>query len=189
MGADVAGVKQGFLPASNEDAGGTERVSGVEKLQRGRRFASDCSVKRRPLDLPVVAVALKYWCQLVDFTVGEQRVLGDAKLGGLVFHHVDRVVQHALDDEVAQLAHHHVGAGKMPERDRERADVVVMAVGDGDGVDRSLADGVVERQGVAPLALGVGAGVHQQAAPVDLDVPSAGADARPGIEVAKFQGR
>ena len=59
-------------------------MSGVEKLQRGRRLASDCLVKRRPLDLPVVAVALKDWCQLVDFG-GEQRVLGDAQLGGLVF--------------------------------------------------------------------------------------------------------
>ena len=164
-------------------------MSCVEKLQRGRRLAGDRPVEGRPLNLAIVAVALKDWRQFVDLAMGEQRVLGDTKLGGLVFHHVDRIVQHALDDEVAQLAHHHVGAGKMPERDRERADVVVMAVGDGDGVDRSLADGVVERQGVAPLALGVGAGVHQQAAPVDLDVPSAGADARPGIEVAKFQGR
>ena len=186
--AGVSGVKERLLFAAHHDAGRAERVAGVVKLQRRGDLPPGRLLERAPLDLPVVAVALEQRRELVHLAVAVERVLGDAQFLGLPLHHVDRVVQHALDDEVAQLRHHHVGSREMPQRHRQRADVVVVAMRDGDAVDRAFPDHVVQRQRRAALPLGMRPGIHQQAVAVHLHMPGAGPDARAGVKITQSHG-
>ena len=164
-------------------------MAGVVKLKRRGGLAPGRLLKCAPLDLPVVAVALKPRRELVHLAVGVERVLGDPFFVGLSFHHVDRVVQHALDYKVTQFGHHHVRPGEESQRHRQRADVVVMAVCERDGIHGAFANRVVQRQRWRALELGMGAGVHQQAVAVHLDVPRAGTDAGAGIEITEFHRR
>ena len=189
MQADVAGVKEGLAFASYHDAGRAKRMAGVVKLERRGALAPGRLLKCAPLDLPVVAVALKPRRELVHLAVGVERVLGDPFFVGLSFHHVDRVVQHALDYKVTQFGHHHVRPGEEPQRHRQRADVVVVAVRERDGIHGAFANRVVQRQRRRALEFGMGAGVHQQAVAVHLDVPRAGTDAGAGIEITEFHRR
>ena len=92
-------------------------------------------------------------------------------------------MQHAFDEEIAQLGHQDVSFGKVPQRDRQRTDVIVMTMSDRDGVEFFFLDEPVDRQTVAALAFRVRAGVHQQAMPFDFDEPRAGTDVRGGIKV------
>ena len=69
-------------------------------------------------------------------------------------------MQDAFDDEVAQFGHQDVGLGEVAQRDRQRADVIVMTVSEGDGLEFLFANEVVERQALPALVLGVSAGVH-----------------------------
>ena len=131
---NVAGVEQGFLPAADHDAGGAERVAGVVEFQGGRDEAGAGLVEGGPLDLAVVFEALEARGQVVHLVVAVEGVLFEAQFVALALHDVDRVVEHALDQEVAQLGHQDMGLGKVAQRDRQRPDMVVMAMGDGDGV-------------------------------------------------------
>ena len=111
----------------------------------------------------------------------KEGVFPDAEFVALAGHHVHRIVQHALDEKVAQLGHQGVRPGEMTERDRQRADVVMMTMSDSDGVQFLLLDEPVERQAFAALALRVRARVHEQAMTFDFNKPGAGADVRGGI--------
>ena len=113
---------------------------------------------------------------IIHFIVGIERVFLDAHLLALAFHHVDRVVQDPFSQEVTQLGQQNMRPWKVPHGDRQGANVVVMTMGNGDGVELLLRDELVERQAVASLALGVSAGVHQQAVAVDVDKPGARPD-------------
>ena len=62
-------------------------------------------------------------------------------------------------------------------------DMVVMAMGDGDGVHLLVLDQVIQRQAVPALALGMDAGVHQQPMAFHLDKPGRSADVFVRVEV------
>ena len=183
METNVAGVEEGFLPAAHHDAGGAERVAGVIEFQGGREEAGAGLVKRGPLDLAVVFEPLDARGQFVHLVVAVEGVLFDAQFVALPLHDVDRVVEHALDQEVAQLGHQDMGLGKVAQGNRQRPDMVVMAMGDGDGVHLFLLDQVIARQGAPAFEPGMGAGIHQQPMPLHLDEPGGGADVRVGVEV------
>ena len=146
MEANVAGVEEGFLPAADHDAGGAERVAGVVELQRGREEAGAGLVKGGPIDLAVVFEALEAGGQVVHLVVAVEGILFEAQFVALALHDVDGVVQHAFDEEVAQLGHQDMGLGKVAQGDRQRPDMIVMAMGDGDGVHLLVLDQVIERQ-------------------------------------------
>ena len=76
-----------------------------------------------------------------------------------------------------------MGLGKVAQRHRQRPDMVVMAMGDGDGVHLFLLDQVVERQGAPAFEPGMGAGIHQQPMPLHFDKPGRGADVCVRVEV------
>ena len=141
---NVAGVEERLFLAAHHDAGRAERVAGVVKFQRGRGKTGAGFVEGGPFDFAVVFEALKERRDVVHFVVGEERIFLDAQFVALAGHDVDGVVQHALDDEVAQLGHQHVGFGKMAQRHRQRADVIVVAMRNGDGVQVLVLDEVVE---------------------------------------------
>ena len=80
---------------------------------------------------------LKPWNNGRDFihlVVRVERIFPDAQLVALARHDVHRIVQHALDEKIAQLRHQHVGLGEIAHRHRQRADMVVVAVGDRDRI-------------------------------------------------------
>ena len=180
---NVAGVKQRFLFSAHEHARGAERVAGVEEFQRRRGIAAAGFFKRGPVDFAIVFEALEQRRDVIDFVVGEQRVFADAQFVALAGHDVDGIVQDAFDEEITQLGHQHVRLREISQRHRQRADVVVMAMGDGDGIHLLVAHGAVERQAVAAFAFGMHAGIHEQAVAVDFDEPAAGADVGVGIEI------
>ena len=140
-------------------------------------------MKGGPLDFAVVAEALEARGDVVHFVVAVKRVFLDAQFVALALHDVDRIVQDPLDEEVAQLGHQHVRLGKMAQRDRQRADVVVVAMRDGDGVHLLVLDSLNCGKPGAAFAFGVHAGVHQQAVAFDFDEPGAGADVGVRIQI------
>ena len=61
---------------------------------------------------------------------------------------------------------------------RQPADVIVMAVADGDGIERLRTDQIEQGQTLATLAFRMHAGVHEQAVIFHLHEPRARADDR-----------
>jgi hypothetical protein len=169
--ADVAGVEDGFLAPANQEAGGTERVAGVIKFQRGRGQAGPQLVVRGPGHFAVVGAGLKAGCQVVEFIVREERVFGDAEFIALAGHDIDRIVQHALDDVVTEVGHQHMRLGKMPQRDGQRPHVIVVTMGDRHGVHRLVGDLGIQRQTFVAPAFGVRARVHQEAVAGEFEQP------------------
>ena len=181
--ADVAGGEHRFLLAAQHDARRAQRVAGVVELQGwGTKPGAGLRV-RRPLDFAIVAEALEQRRDVVHLVVRIKRVFLDAELVALAGLHVHGIVQHPLNDEIALLRHQDVGFRKMPDRDRQGANVVVVTMGDGNGVHLLLADGFVERQPIAALAFGVHPGVKQDAMAFDFNEPGARANVRVGIQV------
>src|SRR2546421_12308152 len=99
----------------------------------------------RPNRFPVVFETLKNRGDIVQFIVAEERVLADAELFPLTFHYVDGIVEDTLDQKIAQFGHEDVGTGKIAQRDRQRAHMVMVTMGDGDSVRLEFLDDTVER--------------------------------------------
>jgi hypothetical protein len=112
-----------------------------------------------------------------------ERIFADAEFIALPRHHVHGIMQHALDDEITQLAHQNVRLGKMPQRHRQRADVIVMAMRNRNRVHFDLSCLAEQWQPVAAFAFRVHSRVEQDAVVVNLDQPRARADVRVGIQV------
>ena len=112
-----------------------------------------------------------------------ERVFFDPQLIALARHDVHRIVQHPFDDEIALLGHQHMGFRKIPRRDRQRADVVMVTMRDGNGLHLLRANVFVERQPIAALAFGVHARVEQDAVAFDFNEPGTGANVGVGVQV------
>src|ERR1035441_6994800 len=119
MEADVAGVEERLLSAPNHDSSGAERVAGVVELQSGGEKASPGLVKGGPIDLAVVFEALDAGGQFVHLVMAVKGILFDAQFIALALHDVDRVMEHALHEEVAQLGHQDMGLGEVAQGDRK----------------------------------------------------------------------
>ena len=179
--AHVAGVEERLPFPAHQHPGGTQRVPGIEEFERGGSAAATGLLKAGPLDFPVVFEALEQRRDLVHFVVRIQRVVLDARFLPLALHHVDGVVQHTLHEEVAQLRHQNVGAPMVPHRHRQPADVIVVAVSDGDGIELLILHEVQQGQRGAAFQLGVDARVHEQAVAVQFEPPRARANVSVGI--------
>jgi hypothetical protein len=92
-------------------------------------------------------------------------------------------VQDAPGQKTAQLGHPDAAIAGMAHGHRQRADVIVVAVGDGDGVQVFATQQLVERQGFTALAFRVHPRVHKQTGIIQFDQPGTGADLGVGIEV------
>src|SRR5207247_2332328 len=71
----------------------------------------------------------------------------------------------------------------MPHRDRQRTDVIVMAMGDRHRFDVLVGDGLVKREAGAAFNFWVRAGIQQQPAAFNFDKPSARANVSVGVTV------
>ncbi len=78
--------------------------------------------------------ALKLRFTFLDLVVGEKGIFADAAVFPLAEHDVDGVVQDAAGEIGTQLGHQDTAAAGMAHRQRQRADVIVVAMGDGDGI-------------------------------------------------------
>ena len=76
----------------------------------------------------------------------------------------------------------------MADRHRQGADVIVVAMGQGDGVHVLAGNGGIERQAGVAFALGMGAGVHEEAVAVHFRQPGAGANVGVGVEINDAHG-
>ncbi len=70
-----------------------------------------------------------------------------------------------------------------PHGQGERADVIVVAMGNGDGVQFGVVDGAEEGKGGAAFAFGVHAGVHEETAIVEMHEPATGPDGGVRIKI------
>ncbi len=161
----------------------------VEKLHRGRGDAGAGFFEAGPFDFAAVFEALELRFDVLDFVVGKEGVLADAVFLPLAEHDVDGVVQDTARQAVAQLGHQDVGVAEIALGHRQRADMVVMTVGDGDGVQLLAVQQGIKGQGIAAVPFGVHAGIHQQAAIIQLDQPGAGADVGIGVQVRDTHGQ
>ena len=78
--------------------------------------------------------------------------------------------------------------GKWRIGDGQRADVIVVAVRDGDGIHLFAFDQFKARQPAAPLDARVRAGIHQQPMPFEVHEPGAGANGGVRIQVRDLHG-
>jgi hypothetical protein len=70
-------------------------------------------------------------------------------------------VQNALDNKVAQLRHQNMGLGKLSDGEGQRPNMVMMAMGQSNGVQLLPLNQFIEGQAIQTLALGVSTGVQQ----------------------------
>ena len=183
MKANIAGVKNGLRLAAHEDARRTEGMAGVEKLQRGRRRTPAVFPGRGPLDGAVVFQALESLGDSLDLFMRVEWVFVDARFLALAEHHIDRIVQHAFDEEVTEVGHQNLGIAEMAQRDGKGAYVVMVTMRQRDGIHIFTFYRGVKREGGAAFPFRVGAGVHQEAEFVHLQKPRTGADVRIRIKV------
>ena len=71
----------------------------------------------------------------------------------------------------------------MAQRDRQRANVVMVAMREGNGLHLFSGNQLVEREAVAPFVLRMRRGVQEQTMPFNFDEPGAGADVGGWIEI------
>ncbi len=181
MKTNITGVKKSFLLPTHHHSSRAKGVPGIEEFQRWGSQARPCFAKRRPINYPVVLEALKLWLDVVHLVMGEQRVFLNASFITLPCHDIHRIMQHAFDQEVAQLAHHYMRTRKVTQRHRERADMIVVTMRDRDRVELLVLDQGIQRQTGTPFAFGMNPGIHQQAVAIDLDKPGRSTDIRVGI--------
>src|SRR5262249_19519884 len=99
---NVPGVKESLSLAAHHEASGAESMAGIIKLQSRRGKTGVRPGERGPVNLPIILEALKQRLDLVHLIMTEQRIILDAGFVALPLHHVYRIVQHSLDQEVAQ---------------------------------------------------------------------------------------
>ena len=92
-------------------------------------------------------------------------------------------MQDAFDEEIAQFAHENLRVGEIPQGDRQRAYVIVVAMRDRDGVQLLIFDEVIAGQALHALAFGMNTSVEEEAVSFDLDEPGGGADSSIRIEI------
>ena len=71
------------------------------------RSGSLAAGKLSPLDLATIAESLKDWGVIVHLFMRIERVFAYPQLIALANHHIDRIMQDSLNDEVAQVRHKH----------------------------------------------------------------------------------
>ena len=125
---DVAGEEDAAVLVDDLHAGGAGEVAGGVK--------GELDLVARPGELlgVVEAVGEEAGRHAVDLLVGEERVVGDAFLLAFPDHHVGGVVQHPLDEHVAGQRHDGRRVGLVAHEQRQRADVIEVAVRDQDEV-------------------------------------------------------
>jgi hypothetical protein len=96
--------------------------------------------------------------------------MGDQFLA-LARHDVHRIVQDALDNEVTEVGHEHVRFREVAQGHRQRTDVIVMAMRNGNRVQLFVFYQLVQRQTAASLALRMRPRVHQQTMALDFQEP------------------
>ena len=114
-----------------------------------------------PLDFPIVFVALEEVGNIIELAVGVEGVVSDSQFVSLTFHDVDGVVEDPFHNEITQFRHHDMGIGEVADGYRKRADVVVMAMGERDGVDDTIPDDAESRQSLSAAEFRVHPGIHQ----------------------------
>ena len=158
-------------------------MAGVEKFQRWRGQPGAHFMKRRPFDFTVVFETLKFRRDIVHLVVRVKRIIADARLVPLPRHHVHGIVQYTLYNEIAQLCHQHMGLGEMPQRHRQRADMVVMAMRNRNGVHLRVSGLVQQGQAGAAFAFRVHSGIKQNTVFIHLHKPPARANVGIGIQI------
>ena len=102
-----------------------------------------------PPDIPALEGALHF----IELRVAEKRILGDAKLSALGFHHVHRIVQHRAGQLCGLLGQENLRIFLPLRADREGAYMIEMGVSHDDGIRRIIANQIVARLGTQPLLL------------------------------------
>lgn len=136
-----------------------------------------------PFDLAIVTESLEARLDVIHFIVRVERIIFDAEFVALTRHDVHGIVENTFDDEITLLRQNDVCFGKISQRYGQRADVIVMAMGDRNRIEVFVLDGFVERETVASLTFGVHSGVEQDAVIFDVHEPGTGSDVRVRIEI------
>ena len=145
-------------------------------------------MESRPFNFLSVFVALKQVRNLIHFIVRKEWVIRDTQLIALAFHDIHRVVQNPFHNEITEFGHQHVSTRKVPHRDRQLTDVIMMTVRQCNGIQGFLRDQVIERHALATGPLRVIARIHQEPMTFHFDEPSAGANIGIGIEIYDAHG-
>src|SRR3954471_14956817 len=103
--------------------------------------------------------------------MAEQWIFLDAALVALALHHVNGIVQYSFDEEIAQLGHQDMRPWKITQCDGQRANVIVMAVGNGNRIEFLILYKIKLRQSTAAFPFRVDSGVEQQSVVFGLHKP------------------
>ena len=158
----VVRIDHGIILGIEEPGDGTaQRVSGIVELESGRYEAGAGLVERSPVHFAVVFEALKNRRDFIYLIMAEEGVFANTEFIALPFHDIHGIVKHAFHQEITQLGHAHVGLRKVTQPNRQGADMIMVAVGNGDGVNFFILHGIKARQRISSFSFGMNAGVHQ----------------------------
>ena len=176
---DVAGVEKRAAAGADQHSGAPGDVARIEELDRGTAAQ---------VQLAAEAQRAHAGHARLDFAVGEQRVVRDAQFLPLAAHDVDRVVQHGVAQRGRHFREHDLRPGEEAVHHGQRPQMVVVGMGDEDGVEVSVDDPQLG-QGLPAFQLRVHARVDQEASPACHQMVAVGPDFVEAGQVGEAHGR
>lgn len=149
---DISSVEYTFSILAQHHPGAAGDVAGVEKFQ-GRA--------PREFQLPARAQVAPFSNRFLDIGMGEKRVFLQSEFLALGRHHVHRIVEHGLGEQRGEFGHVDIRAGALALRQRQAADVVVVGMGDDNGIEVETGERGQIGKGVPALAFRVHAGIQE----------------------------
>ena len=179
--ANIARVEKRRPLLLHEDAGGTDDVPGVVEAGVDLGARNDKGLFKATVHPARLGI--------VQLPMGEQRVLLHVELLTLAGHHVHGIVEHGAPDLTGGLGHEHGRPALTALDDRQAADVIVVGVGDEDGLGRVRRQRAKVRHRIKTRVLRVHAGIDHHARVAALQEVAVGADVSPARHVAKFHSK
>ena len=112
-----------------------------------------------------------------------QRIIQNIFFHALTFHYVYGIVEYAFHDEMARLSHQHSCAGKVAQRDGQRAAMIVMTMRERNGLHIGIGHLRIAWQSLASFHARMRASIEQHRMPARFNEPRAGADGVGGVKI------
>ena len=181
----VAGVEDGVVAGSGQNARRSEDMPGIEEFEGGLGIVIDAKLFAVERPSLVQGAAPPAPPGDVDFAVGEKRVALDVVLLPDLCHDIHRVMEHHVGKLACGVGAEYGRVGLSPHQDRDRADVVLVGVRDDHCVHGIGWKQIEAGQGEFALPLGVKTGVEDDSLVANFEEVAVGTNLRVPREIRK----